>query len=186
MIRKTVVLGIAAFTLTVSACANIMVPLGLQEAPIPVTDSAYFNKQVDTLVERLRANQTRNFRKAAILEFINSDGQISGLGKYLTVKVSERAVAKGIFRVTPSGQVGEALRKLKIKNNGKLTKEQLAAIGSELAIDAVIIGIVSDLQKGSDIDLNIKAIQASSGELLSAASVNIYRSKQVQSLIQQF
>ncbi len=185
--RKTILLTVAVFSaISFAACSNIMVMVGLEKGPPPVTDSEYFNLQLDTLMERLQKNQVRRFRKAAVLNFVNTDGNVSELGKYLTSKFGERAIANGAFRVTPQGQVREALRKLKIDYKGQLTKDEVAQIGSELGADAVVTGVLSDLQKGSDVDLSVKAIQPSSGDLLTSASVDIYRSKQVQTLIQQF
>lgn len=168
------------------ACQNVMVMAGLKEVPPPVTDSAYFNGQMEQLLEQLQANKSRNFRKAALLSFVNANGQVSELGKILTTKFGERAVAGSYFKVVPSGQVKEALEKLKIEFRGELTKQQVKLIGDELEADAVVTGKIFDLQKGSDVDLSISAIQPSTGDLVSAAGVNIYRSKQVQTLIQQF
>jgi len=168
------------------SCQSAMVLAGLKEAPPPVTDSAYFNSQVEKLLERLKANKSRNFRKAAVLDFVNTNGKVSELGKVLTSKFGERAVAGNHFRVVPSGQVKQALEKLKIEFKGELTKEQVKLIGDEVKADAVITGKIFDLQKGSDVNLNVSAIQPSTGDLVSAAGINIYRSKQVQTLIQQF
>ncbi|VAX22431.1 hypothetical protein MNBD_NITROSPINAE01-943 [hydrothermal vent metagenome] len=185
--RKTILLTMAVFSaISFAACSNIMVMVGLEKGSPPITDSEYFNLQLDTLMERLQKNQVRRFRKAAVLDFVNTNGKVSELGKYLTSKFGERAIVNGAFRVTPQGQVREALRKLKIDYKGQLTKDEVAQIGSELGADAVVTGVLADLQKGSDVDLSVKAIQPSSGDLLTSASVDIYRSKQVQTLIQQF
>jgi hypothetical protein len=167
-------------------CQNLLVTLGLSEAPPPVTDSAYFNGQMEQLLKEINSNKSRNFRKAAVLNFVNSNGQVSELGKVLTAKFGERAVAGNYFRIVPSGQVKEALDKLKIEFRGELTKEQVKLIGDELKADAIVTGKIFDLQKGSDVDLSVSAIQPATGELVSAGGINIYRSKQVQTLIQQF
>jgi len=175
--------------LPMAGCAQLnplMVNMGLAEAPPPVTDSNYFSKQIHLLLDRLKTSQIRAFRKSASMEFQNANGQVSELGKYLTGKFGERAIGRNQFRVTPQGQVKEAMAKLKINPVGELTKDNLEKLGTELEVDAIITGVVSDLQKGSDVDLTIKVIQPSTGEMIAAASVNIYRSKQVQTLIQQF
>ena len=185
MMKKTITLF--AFVLIVAsyACADWKVKAGLEEAPPPTTDSAYFNGQMGKLLNNLSENRSKKFRKAAILSFVNSDGSVSELGKMLTTKFGEQAMAKNHFKVIPSGQVKEALSTLKINNSNELTREQVGAIGKELDATAVITGVLYDLQKGSDVDLSVKAVQVDSGDLASAASINIYRSKQVQALIQQ-
>lgn len=172
-----------------SGCSTIdplLVKVGLAEAPPPITDSGYFNTQIDTLLDRVRASQSKTFRRAAVLNFVNSNGQVSELGRYLTSKFGERAMARQLFRVTPQGQVKEAVTKLKITGGSELTREQIDKLGVELEADVIVTGTVSDLQKGSDVDLSVKVINVQSGEMIAAASVNIYRSKQVQTLIQQF
>lgn len=187
MLKKVCYIAILVIvTAAWSGCSPLMVKLGLEDAPPPVTDSSYYNTQIDKLLTTMQKTQLRPFRKAAVLDFVNSDGRVSELGKYLTSKFGERALSKGMFRVITSGQVKDALNKLKIDYSGQLTKQQAEQIGVELSADAVVTGTVSDLQKGSDVDVNVKVIQASSGDIVSAGSVNIYRSKQVQTLIQQF
>jgi len=157
---KTLITAALAAAL-VSGCSNLMVTLGLREAPPPVTDSAYFNAQMDSLLARLKGSQSRPFRKAAVLDFVNSDGRISELGRYMTGKFGERAVAKGYFRVAPPGQIKETLRKLNLVFTGELTRDQAKKIGDALNVDALVTGVVSDLQKGSDVDLNVRVINPS-------------------------
>jgi hypothetical protein len=175
-----------AVFLLFTACADLMVQAGLKEAKPPVTDSAYFSAQMKTLLARLKANRARSYRKAAVLDFVNSNGKISDLGRYLHTKFTETTLSSDGFKVVPKGQVDEALKKLNIVFDGKLTREQAKNLGTELKVDAIITGSLADLQKGSDIDFSVKAIQSASGELLTAGSINIYRSKQVQTLISQF
>ncbi|VAX23771.1 hypothetical protein MNBD_NITROSPINAE02-1802 [hydrothermal vent metagenome] len=186
MNKKVFNLAFICCAFVLPGCGGVMVSLGLSDPPPTITDSQYFNTQVDQLLLNVEQNQSRKARKAAVLNFVNADGQVSSMGKFLTTKFSERVMAKGLFKITPPGQVREALERLKIKQTGELTRLQLSEIGKELGTDAIVTGVVSDLQKGSDVDLSVKIIQSASGELLSAASVNIYRSKQVQSLLKKF
>ncbi len=187
ILHKTFVAGFAVFfAVLVAGCADVMVMAGFQEQGPPVTNSEYFNTQMEKLLGKLMENKSRSFRKAAVLEFVNTNGKVSELGKMLTTKFGERSMAKNHFKVIPLGQVKEALSKLKIEFQGELKREQVKSIGDELGVDAVITGKIYDLQKGGDVDLTVNAIQPGSGDLLSAASVSIYRSKQVQALLEQF
>jgi hypothetical protein len=185
-VKRFAAILLITLAFSVNACSNILVPLGLQDPPPIVTDSTYFNGQIEKLLDGVASNKSRSFRRAAVLGFVNTDGRMSELGKMLTTKFGERAIAKNQFRVIPSGQVSETLEALKINYTGKLKREQILSIGDALGADAVVTGVIYDLQKGSDVDVSVNVIQPGSGDLISAASVNIHRSKQVQTLISQF
>ncbi|MBI3580819.1 MAG: hypothetical protein HY098_01865 [Nitrospinae bacterium] len=45
---------------------------------------------------------------------------------------------------------------------------------------------MSDLQKGSDVDLTVKMIDAKTGVVVSASSASFLRSKQVSSMLENF
>ncbi|MBF0292503.1 MAG: hypothetical protein HQK86_10155 [Nitrospinae bacterium] len=188
-LKTLIFMLVAGASLSLSGCAAfnpLLVTMGLAEAPPPVTDSNYFNMQTDLLLERIKTSQSKTLRRVATLNFINANGQVSELGKYLTSKFVERAMASQMFRMTPQGQVKEAMTKLKIVGAAELTRDQIEKLGTELDVDAIVTGVVSDLQKGSDVDVSVKVIHVQTGGMVAAASVNIYRSKQVQTLIQQF
>lgn len=169
-----------------TGCQSLIYSFGIAEKPPPTTNAAYFSERMNLLLGDLRTNQSKGVRKAAVLDFVNTDGRVSDLGSYMTIKFREQALASKSFKVVPGGQVGEALARLKIIPGQELTRDQIQALGIELDVDTVVTGVVADLQKGSDVDLSVKAVSTQGGELVSAASVPIYRSKQVQTLIQQF
>ncbi len=184
--KRNLLLILAPVLMTLVSCANLLVEAGLKEEPIPVTNSTYYNQQMSKLLSEVKKNRSRSFRKAAVLDFVNSDGQTSELGKYLGIKFRQIAVSENQFGVIPQGQVEAAMANLKIRFTGSLTEEETRMLGAEVGADAIITGVLADLQKGSDVDLTVKALQTSSAEMISAASVEIYRSKQVQTLLSQF
>jgi len=187
MNRTVRFLALAAIAAGFFGCSNILVTLGLQPPPgPPVTDSAYFTTQVDGLLDKIQSTRARPFRRAVVMDFANGDGRVSELGRILTAKFNERAVGRNLFKVVPQGQVKETLTTLNIQYRGTLSREQAGKIGEELSADAVITGTIYDLQKGSDVDVTVNVVHPASGEMVSAASMNVYRSKQVQTLLEQF
>lgn len=185
-LRRLALIALPLLLIGVGGCQNAMVSLGLKEEPPPVTNADYFSIRTRYVYEQLRSNQSKPIRKAAVLDFANPDGRISELGRFLTLKFQEQALADKGFKVVPDGQVREALTRLAIPIGKPLTREQVQTLSIDLGADTLITGVVSDLQKGADVDLTVKAVSSPGGDLVSAASVSIYRSKQVQSLVQTF
>ncbi len=168
-----------ALIITVVSCAS-------KEQPPPVTDSAYFNIKIQDLADDILFNANRKIVRVAVLDFVNSDGRTSQLGKYFKNKFAETAVKHNLFQVPVEGQVNKAMLDLKLRYNGTLDVESASKLGKALRVDTIVIGVISDLQKGSDVDLVVKMVDARTGQIISAASASFYRSKQVSSMLETF
>lgn len=168
-----------ALVFTVVSCAS-------KEPPPPVTDSTYFNTKIQELADDIVFNSSRKIIRVAVLDFVNSNGRTSQLGKYFKSKFAETAVKNNLFQVPVEGQVNRAMLDLKLQYNGTLDAESASKLGKALRVDAVVIGVISDLQKGSDVDLVVKMVDTRTGQIISAASASFYRSKQVSSMLESF
>lgn len=166
-----------------SGCQNLPI-IGKKKEE--VTDAAYFNAKAKLLVDQLMTNSTKKIRKVALLDLVNTDGRVSQFGRYLTDKTVEIAVAQKSFQTVPRGETTDALVKNNIPYNGSLDRESAKKLGTTLGVDTVVMGQISDLQKGSNVDVSMKAIDTQVGNVISVASVDIARSKQVQSLLTAF
>lgn len=176
------VLLLCSVMVSITGCSAL--PFGKQ--PDVVTDASYFNARVTLLVEQLVANSTKRIRKAALLDYVNPDGRVSQFGRYLTDKTGEVAVANKSFQVVSRGETLDSLTKNGIPNDGKIDRESAKKLGQSLGVDTVILGLIADLQKGSNVDVTLKAIDTQGGNVVSAASVDMIRSKQIQSLLSSF
>lgn len=175
-------LAVVLLPLVFGGCSLI----GLGGDKTPVTDAAYFDRKMTDLYGQVMSNSRRSIRRAAALEFVNTNGKVSQLGKYLAEKFREVAVRKKVIRLVPKGEVDAALAKLGIANAGSLDIKTIQKLGDDLQVDTIMFGKLSDLQKGSDVDVTMKAVEVRSGELNSAGSVGLFRSKQVQNLLESF
>jgi len=178
VMNRTAVITMVAFGV-LFACAG-------KEMPPPVTDSNYFNGKMEKLAADVMANSSKKVRRVAVLNFVNSDGRTSRLGSIVTRKFFEVAVRRNLFQMPSEGQVAESITRLALGYAGTLDKTSAGKLGEALGVDALVVGVIADLQKGSDIDLSIQMLETRSGNIISAASSSFYRSKQVSNLFETF
>lgn len=152
----------------------------------PVTDSKYFLGKVSRLADSLIKQAVRHPRRAAIMDFVNANGKTSQFGKYLTSKFTEISVEKNLFVTPAEGEISKSLKQLNLAYNGTVDGMSAKKLGETLNCDAIIVGTVSDLQKGSDVDLTVKMIDVKTGVVVSASSASFLRSKQVSSMLENF
>lgn len=176
--RSTVVITLV-MSAVLFACAGKILPP-------PVTDSSYFNAKMDKLATDLINTSSKKVRRAAVLNFVNTNGRTSDLGRYVTTKFYGIVVKKSLFTMPTGGQVEESITKLELDFRGTLNKETTGKLGRELGVEALIIGQIADLQKGSDVDLTVQMVEVRTGNIISAASTSFYRSKTVSSLLEKF
>jgi hypothetical protein len=157
-----------------------------KKPPPTVTNTQYFDQKIWDLTLELVNNSSKRIKKAAVLEIKNADGRTSYLGKYLSTKFSTIAVKRQLFVVPSDGEVLDAMTRQNIKYNGTLDRAEAKKLGEALKVDGLIIGSLSDLQKGSDIDLIVSIIEVRSGNIVSSANTNLLRSKSVSTMMQTF
>ena len=158
-----------------------------------VTDAKYYEGKINELTEQLlksipkekiEANGAKLINKIAIMDFVNSNGRVSALGKYLGSKLSETIIEKNYFKVAQRGEVLDALKNNNIVFTGVMNNETIKKLGERLKVDAVFFGEIVDL--GTNIDVNIKFILVKDGEMLSAASIDIERTKSAVNLMETY
>lgn len=153
----------------------------------PVTNDNYYKNRLTKLSANLVKGASRPPEKVAILDFVNANnGKTSQFGKFITSKFVEVSVSKNLFVTPAEGEVAKAMKQLKINYNGTLDGLSAGKLGDALGCDSLIFGTVSDLQKGSDVDLTLKMVDSKTGNIVSAASASFVRSKQVSAMLESF
>ena len=187
----SVVRGILFFSLFTVHCSLFFV--GCTKQVAIVTDAKYYEGKIDALTEQLLksipkeklvVNEAKLINRVAVMDFVNSSGKVSALGKYLSSKLSETIIEKKYFKVVHRGEVLDALRVNNIAFTGLMNNETIKKFGEKLQIDAIFFGEIVDL--GTNIDINIKFILAKDGEMLSAASTDIERTKSAVNLMETY
>jgi PBP1b-binding outer membrane lipoprotein LpoB len=175
--RRIAILPLLLMAVFLPACFGKAAPVE------PVTDSSYFSQKLTKMADELVKKAARRPRKVAVLNFVNPNGKTSQLGKYITAKFSEISVQKNLFQTPTDGEIAKALKQAGIAYNGTLDAASAQRLGEAIASDAIVVGMISDLQKGSDVDLVVKMIDAKTGNVISASSASFVRSKQVSSML---
>src|SRR3990170_3410055 len=173
-----------AYCLLLTAYCLLLTVAGCSKQVAVVTDAKYYEGKIDILTEQLlksipkekiEANEAKLIKKVAIMDFVNSSGRVSALGKYLGSKLSETIIEKNYFKVAQRGEVLDGMKNNNIVFTGVMNNETIKKLGERLKVDAVFFGEIVDL--GTNIDVNIKFIFVKDGEMLSAASIDIERTK---------
>jgi len=168
-------------------CTFSLVACFGKSAPVdPVTDSTYYQQKLTQLANDIAKKAAHRPRKAAMMDFVNQNGKTSQFGKYLTAKFNEISVMNKLFQTPAEGEVSKTIKQLGLTYNGTLDSVSTKRLGEALGCDAIIVGTISDLQKGSDVDLVIKMIDTKSGNIISASSASFFRSKQVSAMLESF
>lgn len=158
-----------------------------------VTDAKYYEGKINELTEQLlksipkekiEANEAKLINKVAIMDFVNSNGRVSALGKYLGSKLSETIIEKNYFKVAQRGEVLDAMKNNNIVFTGVMNNETIKKLGEKLQVDAIFFSEIVDL--GTNIDVNIKLILIKTGEMFSAASIDIERTKSAVNLMETY
>ena len=155
----------------------------VKDIPEPVTNADYFDQKMEQVAITLANNDMKRINRAAVLDFKNSDGRTSQLGRYLATKFADITIRHQLYTLPSFGEVDNAIKAEGIKYNGTLDKESAQKLGRALNVEGLIVGIISDLQKGSDIDLIVSIIEVKSGNIISSANINLLRSKSVSTML---
>ncbi len=90
------------------------------------------------------------------------------------------------FSCAAEVEVSKSIRQLNLAYKDTMDGAPAKKLGETLNYDTITVGTVSDLQKGSDVDLTVKMKDAKTGVVVSATSTTFLRSKQVSLMMENF
>lgn len=187
------VVSMILFFLLVTGHWSLFLLSGCSKQVAVVTDAKYYEGKINELTEQLlksipkekvETNAAKLINKVAIMDFVNSNGRVSSLGKYLGSKLSETIIEKNYFKVAQRGEVLDGMKNSNIVFTGVMNNETIKKLGEKLQVDAIFFSEIVDL--GTNIDVNIKLILIKTGEMLSAASIDIERTKSAVNLMETY
>ena len=123
------------------------------------------------LSQSLGQQQTR--LEVAILPFVDTQGRVYVLGQYLSEKIVTALGREGRFDLIERARLDRVMNELKLSSSELISDETASSIGNLIGADAIVIGTLTDL--GSGIDLNCRVVAPESGKILGTGTVVIAR-----------
>ncbi len=143
-----------------------------------------FDSQMDELNDQIVNSLTKNKKSTiAVLDFSDSLGNITNLGRYISEELNTRLYIVGEKEVFNKQRINDIIKNSKLSITGSIDDNTAMKIGKLLGVDAIAYGFLNN--EGSVIHVNTRLLSADSGKVLSVASVDIPNEKKVTTLFSQ-
>ena len=142
------------------------------------------DSQLENLINQIVASLAQNDKsKIAVMDFVNMNGEITKLGRYMSEELTTRLYLTGKFEVIERQLLDKIVEEQKISMSGMIDENSAVELGRVLGVDAIASGTITDL--GTSVKVNARLISAESGKLFSVASVEIPKNDKVKVLLSQ-
>lgn len=164
----------------ISALAILLLPLCLfaQSGDGPKSLSGGLDNLAEQISKDLSENQKR---KIAVIEFVDIKGNVTDFGRYISEKLITRLFQTKKFTVVERQQLNKIISEQKLSLTGIIEPASAQKLGRLIGVDAIAAGSITDLTKSFDI--NARLISTETGEVFSAASVEILKDETVCNLM---
>lgn len=177
--EKTIILVLLLLTISLQGC---FFTRGKKEI---VPDGKYFQSVAAAITKTLvNSSIKQGSKRIVIVDIVNTNGKVSTLGRFLTFKLIESFLKETKTPLVPRGEILATLSNMEISPASEYAKESLKNLADTLKASAFILGELVDI--GVKIELNLKMVDAKTGEVISAASAPIERQDEVVSLYETY
>jgi TolB-like protein len=150
----------------------------------PAQPKVTLDSQLENLINQIVASLAQNDKsKIAVMDFVNMNGEITKLGRYMSEELTTRLYLTGKFEVIERKLLDKIIEEQKISMSGMIDESSAVELGRVLGVDAIASGTITDL--GISVKVNARLISAESGKLFSVASVEIPKNDKVKVLLSQ-
>lgn len=133
---------------------------------------------IRNLANKLAAGLSESMQvKIGVLEFLDLQGRISQLGKFIAEDLTTAIFEKGKFSMVERGLLQQVTREHALTQTGILDLSQAQEIGKLVGADAIITGSLSDI--GNEIKANARLIDVGNGTVLAVAGESIAKTENI-------
>lgn len=152
-------------------------PVPSPSVPSPTVTTA-LEAAVRNLADKLAARlmEAKQFR-VGVLEFLDLQGRISQLGKFIGEELTTAFFEQGKFSLVERGLLQQVMREHALTQTGIIDITQAQEIGKAVGADAIITGSLSDI--GNEIKANARLIDVRAGTVLAVAGESIAKTENV-------
>lgn len=138
------------------------------------SDNPGLDQQIGVLVEQIINGLTQSqATKLAVIPFADLQGNDSQLGRYIAEELTTKLYQAGRFEVVERTLLEQVIAEQKLGISGFIDDDTAISLGKILGVDALATGTLSDL--GTMIKVNARLIETTTGKVVSAASVTLYK-----------
>jgi curli biogenesis system outer membrane secretion channel CsgG len=172
-------------TVQLAAPADAMAPLVVERPvkakPSPLIQSALDQRLADLSQQIVAKIGTGQKRTVAVLEFGDLQGNVTDFGRYLAEELITRLYDTGKFKVIERQLLNRVIAEQKLSLTGVVDPASAMKLGSLLGVEAIVSGSVAD--RGESLKINARIISTSTGEIVSAAAVDMAKDREVTALM---
>ena len=128
-----------------------------------------------------RNMETGQKRRIAVLEFTDLQGQVTNFGRYLSEELITRLYGSNKFTVVERQLLNKVIAEQKLSLTGVVDPDSAKKLGNVLGVDAIVSGTIAD--RGESLKINARLIDTQTGELFSAAAIEMVKDKEVLALL---
>lgn len=146
------------------------------------TNAKSLNEGLNILSGQISNDLSENQkRRIAVVEFVDLKGKVTELGSYLSETLITKLVQTKKLRVVERQLLNKIITEQKLSLTGIIDPSTAQKLGRLLGVDAICSGSVSDLTK--TLEINARLISVETGEVFSAASVEVIKDEAVCNLM---
>ena len=141
-----------------------------------------FIGEIDTIFAKSASDLSKKIiinskRKVAVVDFVNSNGQITEFGRYLAENYSVQLVNKATnFSVVDRNYLRKLMNKHKLSMKDSIDPKTAKEIRKVAGVDALIVGSYTPLK--DNVKVTVKAIDIGTSDILFADSLEIVKKGQ--------
>ena len=121
--------------------------------------------------------QEKGYLSLAVVDFLNSDGRVSELGKQLMDEsITHLSNMNPAVKVVERQQINQLMHELDLHASGYINEKTAVGLGEMVGADAVVIGTLAKRTNAS-IVINIRTVDIRTGIILSSITTEIKGSK---------
>jgi curli biogenesis system outer membrane secretion channel CsgG len=174
------------FYLFLIGCLGVGLVEAQSSSPLPGHDPDALAKiltaGLDDLAQQISTRLAQNQkRRIAVLEFVDLRANVTDLGRYCSERLITKLFQTDKFTVVERNLLNKIIAEQKLSLSAVIDPASAQKLGKVLGVDSIAIGSISDLNK--TIELNARLLSTETGEVFSAASVEIIKDDTVCSLM---
>jgi TolB-like protein len=137
-----------------------------------IGNSGELDQRLDALAQSIGSHLQRGDR-IAISDFPDLRGKPSDLGKHISEELTTRIMNQGQAHVVERGRMQQVMKEQSLGASEMVDDDTAAHVGKLLGAGIISVGTISDL--GTQVKINARLIDTSSGEVIGATSIALSR-----------